>query len=346
MNDNPYLAACRGEKTAYTPIWLNRQAGRYMPEYHKLKGDTDGLEWFTTPALMAQTALDAQRILGVDAAILFADLLPMLIPMGLELSYQPNIGPVFANPLQKIADIERLRVPDAKTELAYVYDAVRLIRAGLPTDIPLIGFAGAPFTLASYAIEGRSSSRYLKVKTLMYQEPAAWQQLMQKLTLTLVDYVRLQIDAGANSVQIFDSWVGCLGQNDFATYVLPYTQQLLSKIKGSVPIIYFGTNNSHLLDLTMSAKPDVLALDWRAPLRQTWDTLGCAAVQGNLDPVVLLADWQVIERSTKAILDEVGLRGGYIFNLGHGILPNTPVDNVRRLVDFVQSYSSGLRSNT
>lgn len=346
MNESPYLAACRGEQTAYTPIWLNRQAGRYMPEYKKLKGDTDGLTWFTTPELMAQTALDAQRILGVDAAILFADLLPILIPMGLKLEYRPKIGPVFANPLRAVADIERLRVPDAEAELAYVGEAVRLTRAGLPADIPLVGFAGAPFTLASYAIEGQSSKQHLEVKKMMYQEPYAWDQLMQKLTSAVASYARLQIDAGASSIQLFDSWVGCLSQGDFATYVLPYTKQLLNQLGGLVPIIYFGTGNSHLLELTMRSKPDVLAVDWRTPLTQTWDTLNCVALQGNLDPVLLLTDWPVLEQQTKALLDEVGDRGGYIFNLGHGILPCTPVDNVRRLVEFVHSYSSELRRST
>ena len=343
MEKSPYLAACRGTQTAHTPIWLNRQAGRYMPEYRQLKGGMASLEWFMTPSLMAQVAVDAQRILGVDAAILFADLLPMLVPMGLDLDYVPEVGPVFANPLRSPADIDRLRPVEASTELAYAAEAVRLIRADLPADIPLIGFAGAPFTLASYAIEGQSSKQYLQVKKFMYKAPAAWDRLMRKLVDAVADYVTLQIDAGANSIQLFDSWVGCLSGEDFATYVLPYTQSLIERLQGSVPLIYFGTGNYHLLGQTMTMAIDVLAVDWRTPLPQTWDQLGCRAVQGNLDPVILFSDWETIQHQTQSLLDAMGGRAGHIFNLGHGIMPTTPVDHVRRLVDFVRDYSAKLK---
>lgn len=339
LSDSPYMRACRGEPAPYTPIWLNRQAGRYMPEYHRLKGNIPGLEWFTTPDLMAQATLDAQRILGVDAAILFADLLPLLVPLGLRLDYLPGTGPVLDNAIRTAKDVAALRALESTEQLAYTSDAIKIIRAELPPDIPLIGFAGAPFTLASYAIEGQGSSNYLRVKGFMYKEPAAWESLMRLLVQTITRYVQLQIKAGVQAVQIFDSWVGCLSCDDFATYVLPYTKSLFAAIGGEVPIIYFGTNNGHLIDAMYSAGASFMALDWRTPMNATWERLGCSGMQGNLDPAVLLSDWSVVQHRSQALLDDIAGKPGHIFNLGHGILPETPVDNVRRLVDFVHRYS-------
>jgi uroporphyrinogen decarboxylase len=338
--DKVFLRACRGEPTPYTPIWLNRQAGRYMPEYHQVKGDTPSLEFFKNPELAARATLDAQRILGVDAAIMFADLLPILEPMGLELDYKPGQGPVFDNPLRTAADVAALRVAPAEEATPYIAETVRNILSGLPRDIALIGFAGAPFTLASYAIEGRGSRNYVFVKKLMYQQPEVWDELMRKLVTQVTSYLELQIASGVDAVQIFDTWVGCLSVADFRRYVLGHLERLIANLEGAVPIIYFGTGNGHLLADTLTAGPDVLALDWRVPLGATWDALGVRAVQGNLDPIVLCADRATVAAQAGEVLAQAGGRAGHIFNLGHGIVPETPVDNVKYLVDLVHEQSA------
>ena len=341
--NNLFLQACRGERTARTPIWLNRQAGRYMPQYHALKGDTPSLEFFTNPDMAAQATLDAQRILGVDAAILFADLLPILVPMGLELDYLPGQGPVFANPVREPADVARLRNLEAAEATPYIAQTVKNVLSGLPKDVALIGFGASPFTLASYAVEGQGSRNYVHVKKLMYQAPDVWRELLDKLTLQLISYLRLQMDAGAQAIQLFDTWVGMLSVADFRAYVKPHTQQLISALKAhraDVPIIYFGTGNGHLLADVAQLGPDVLALDWRTPLAATQKSLRPKAVQGNLDPIVLCADRATISRQAKQILAEASAEGGHIFNLGHGIIPETPVDNVKHLVEVVQTHRS------
>ena len=332
-----FLRACRGERTERTPIWLNRQAGRYMPEYHALKADTPSLDFFTNPEMAAQATLDAQRILGVDAAILFADLLPILVPMGLDLDYKAGEGPVFANPLRSAAAIEDLRLADAADATPYIADTVRFVRADLPDHVALIGFGAAPFTLASYAVEGRGSRNYVHVKQLMYQAPELWNTLLDKLTTQLISYLNFQIDAGAEAVQLFDSWVGALSIADFVQYVKPHTARLITALKGRVPVIYFGTGNSHLLPEVASLEPDVLALDWRCSLGEVWDNLKPPAMQGNLDPIVLCADQVAIRAQADRILAEAEPTRGHIFNLGHGIIPETPVDNVKFLVDHVQA---------
>ncbi len=338
--ESVFLRACRGESVPYTPIWLNRQAGRYMREYHAVKGTTSSLDFFKTPDLAARVTLDAQRILGVDAAIMFADLLPVLEPMGMQLAYKAGEGPVFANPLRSADDVARLTVVPAAEGTPYIAQTVRQILDDLPASAALIGFAGAPFTLASYAIEGRGSRNYVWVKKMMYSAPQLWDALMTKLVDTVADYVALQIDAGVDAVQLFDSWIGCLSVADYRNYVAPYSAALIKRIGGRVPIIYFGTGNSHLVDDMYAAGPDVMALDWRTPLKETWDRLGCTSVQGNLDPIVLCADRAAVASQTQAILDEVAGRRGHIFNLGHGIIPETPVDNVKYLVDLVHERSS------
>ena len=323
-----------------TPVWLNRQAGRYMPEYHALKGDTPSLEFFTTPNLAARAALDAQRILGTDAAIMFGDLLPMLVPMGLDLNYAPDIGPVIDNPLRSAADVSRLATPAAREGTGYIADTIKQILDGLPPHTPLIGFAGAPFTLASYAVEGRSSRHYLHVKRLMYEHSTVWDALMAKLVDAIGDYVRLQIDSGVHAVQIFDSWVGCLSRADYDRYVKSHTTRLMASIGGRVPVIYFGTGNCHLVDTMFETGPDLLALDWRTPLGATWDRLDMPAVQGNMDPTALCADRKTVAAHAQRVLDEARGRPGHIFNLGHGILPQTPVDNVKYLIDYVHEQSA------
>ena len=335
-----FLKACRGEPTPRTPIWLNRQAGRYMPEYHRVKGDLPSLEFFTHPERAAQAALDAQRILGVDAAILFADLLPILVPMGLPLDYRPGIGPVIDRPVRGERDVAALANAPARESTPYIAETVRNILAELPRDIALIGFAGAPFTLAAYAVEGQGSRNYLQVKRLMYRAPALWQRLLDKLTEQLGSYLELQIESGVDAVQLFDSWAGCLSLADFRRYVAPHTRRLIERLRGRVPILYFGVGNGHLLAEAATLGADVLALDWRVPLGSAWSALGCKAVQGNLDPAVLCADRQTIARQAGAILEDAAGRPGHIFNLGHGILPETPVENAKHLVDFVQGWGA------
>lgn len=343
--DKIFLKACAAEPVAHTPIWLNRQAGRYMPEYHALKGSTPSLEFFKHPEMAAQATLDAQRILGVDAAIMFADLLPVLEPMGLRLDYRAGEGPVFDNPIGSAADVAALVVAPAEVATPYIADTVKNILSGLPAEIALIGFAGAPFTLASYAVEGRGSRNYVRVKKLMYEAPELWHALLDKLVDQVSSYVGLQIDSGVHAVQLFDTWAGCLSTADFREYVVPHLDRLMTALRERegprVPLIYFGTGNGHLLDQVAALSPDVLALDWRVPLVETWQATGARAVQGNLDPIVLCADRATVLAQAKRILDEVDGRPGHIFNLGHGIIPETPVDNVKALVDFVQEYSAG-----
>ncbi|MCY3884392.1 MAG: uroporphyrinogen decarboxylase [Gammaproteobacteria bacterium] len=334
-----FLKACRGEKTDYTPIWLNRQAGRYMPEYHKLKGNRSSLEFFTNPELAAQAALDAQRILDVDAAIVFADLLPILIPMGLKLDYVAGVGPVIDNPIRDPKDVDALQLVPAQEGTGYIAETVRNILQELPSRASLIGFAGAPFTLAAYAIEGRGSQNYTLAKRFMYKHPESWFSLLDKLSLAVRDYLNLQINSGVHAVQVFDSWVGCLASYEYFKYVAPATKSLFSGIHSSVPKIYFATGNQHLLVSMYETGPDFLALDWRVPMASTWEKIGCPAIQGNMDPIALCADPELVLSHAKRILDDVGGRPGHIFNLGHGIVPQTPVDNVKLLVDYVHSVT-------
>lgn len=342
--DKIFLRACRGEPTDFTPIWLNRQAGRYMPEYHAVKGSTPSLEFFKNPDLAARATLDAQRILGVDAAILFADLLPILEPMGLSLDYKAGEGPVFANPVRSERHVDALVTAPAEEATPYIAQTVRNVLSGLPRDIALIGFAGAPFTLASYAVEGKGSRNYVYVKKLMYQAPEVWDRLMTKLVAQVTSYLELQIAAGVEAVQLFDTWVGCLSVADFRRYVLPHVKALIDNLRGKVPVIYFGTGNGHLLADVCEAQPDVLALDWRMPLGATWLATGVRSVQGNLDPIVLCADRATVAAQARDVLEDAGGRPGHIFNLGHGIIPETPVDNVKFLVDFVHEQSARQRA--
>lgn len=336
--DTTFLKACRGEPTEYTPIWLNRQAGRYMPEYRSVKGNTKSLDFFTNPDLAATVTLDAQRILGVDAAIVFADLLPMLHPMGLELDYFEGVGPRFANPIRTPRDSSSLRQLVAEEDCGYIAQTIQNVIEDLPSNVSLIGFAGAPFTLAAYAIEGQGSHHFQNVRKFMYQYPNNWYELLEKITLSVIDYVNLQIQAGADAIQIFDSWVGCLSTQEYQTYAFPFTQQLFNGINANIPRIYFGTGNTHLLKAMYETGPDVLALDWRPRLVDVWNDLQCRAIQGNMDPIALCVDEKVVIDHAQRILSDVAAKPGHIFNLGHGIIPSTPVENVKRLVDYVQSF--------
>jgi uroporphyrinogen decarboxylase len=271
---------------------------------------------------------------------MFADLLPVLEPMGLNLEYKPGVGPVFENPLRDKQAIEALAVVPAEEGCGYVVETLGRILNDLPKEVALIGFAGAPFTLACYAVEGKSSRNYAHVKRLMYDHEVLWQSLMDKLVDTVADYVQLQIASGAQAIQLFDSWVGCLSLADYERYVAPATRRLMERIQGKLPIIYFGTGNAHLLDAMYATGPDLMALDWRVPLVATWDRLGSRAIQGNLDPIALCGEPSSMINQAQTLIDEVGGRPGHIFNLGHGIIPETPVDNVKRLVDFVREQTA------
>ncbi|MFO0900815.1 MAG: uroporphyrinogen decarboxylase [Pirellulales bacterium] len=339
-HDSPFLKACRREPTDVTPVWLMRQAGRYMPEYREVRAKTTFLELCKNPQLSAEVMITAVEKLGVDAAIIFSDLLPILEPMGMELEFAQGEGPVIHNPVRESADVDRVFELESVGSLEYVMETVRQTRAGLPGKIPLIGFAGAPFTLASYAIEGGSSRSFLHTKTLMYRDLGAWNALLGRLVRSVTKYLNAQIAAGAQAVQIFDSWVGCLGPEDYRRYVLPHTQALIDGITPGAPVIHFGTGNPALLPLMAEAGGQVIGLDWRVDLDAGWQTVGHdRAVQGNLDPTVLLADRADIRRQAERILRQAAGRPGHIFNLGHGVLQQTPPDNARALVDAVHELS-------
>jgi uroporphyrinogen decarboxylase len=313
-----------------------RQAGRYQPEYRALRSKVGFLELCHTPELATQVTIDAANWLDTDAAILFADILLILQPMGFNLEFVKGDGPVIHNPVRSPEDVDRVTHTGAADALAYVYEAVRMIRRELPGHRDLIGFAGAPFTLACYAIEGGGSRHYDKAKAFMYAHPESFGKLMEKLTAATIDYLNAQILAGADAVQLFDSWVGNLSLRDYVRFVQPHMRTLFAGILPGVVSIHFGTDTGHLLEAQRDAGGDVIGLDWRADLDGCWSRLGdSVAVQGNLDPVLLMGPWNEIERQTRIILDQAGGRPGHVFNLGHGILPTTPPDNVRRLVDFV-----------
>ncbi|REJ94480.1 MAG: uroporphyrinogen decarboxylase [Planctomycetota bacterium] len=336
-----FLKAARCEPVDTTPIWIMRQAGRYMPEYMAVRSKVTFLELCKSPELAAEVTVTAQRVLGVDAAILFADLLPILEPMGFELEYQPNEGPVIHNPVRSGDDVERVRSVDNMEELGFVFDTVRLVRKELPGDIPLLGFAGAPFTLASYAIEGAGSRNYIHTKKFMYADAGAWNALMERLVESLAEYLRQQIAAGCQAVQVFDSWAGCLSPADYRDYALPHTQALLNQLPDDVPVIHFLTGNPTLLAAQAGLKARVIGLDWRCELAEAWRTVGYdRAVQGNLDPVTLFAEQSVIRERCRSILAAAEGRAGHIFNLGHGVLPGTPVEHVKALVEMVHEMGA------
>lgn len=337
-----FLRAARREPTDTTPIWIMRQAGRYLPEYMAVRSKVTFIELCKSPELAADVTLTAQRVLGVDAAILFADLLPMLEPMGIDLEYAKGEGPVIHNPLKTAAEIDRFHELEDVSSLHFVFDAVRLIRRDLPQDIPLLGFAGAPFTLASYAIEGGGSKNYITTKSMMYSDEGAWRTLMQKLARSLIRYINAQIEAGCQAVQLFDSWAGCLSPNDYRRYVMPYTKQVIDGVTPGVPVINFLTGNPALLPLLREAGGSVIGLDWRVDLADGWKTVGYdVGVQGNLDPVSLMADLPTLKQRAKLVLDAAAGRPGHIFNLGHGVFPEVPPESVKALVQMVHEMGCG-----
>lgn len=347
LESSRFLRACRRQAADATPVWLMRQAGRYMTEYRTLREKYTILEIIKTPELACEVTLQPINAFNLDAAIIFADILPPLQGMGLELDFIKGEGPIIYNPIRTADDIERLRVLPPEETLGFTLEAIRLARCELDSrGIPLIGFSGAPFTLASYAIEGGSSRNRIEVKNMMMSQPELWHTLMTKLSEVAGRYLLAQAQAGAHVLQLFDSWVGELSPYDYEHSVLPYSRHAIDiASQAGVPVIHFGTNTSGMLPLIQAAGGDVIGVDWRIDLAQAWRILGDGvSIQGNLDPVALFADWEALKLGTRHILDSMKGKPGHIFNLGHGILPGTPVDNVRRLVDFVHEYSQQLNN--
>jgi uroporphyrinogen decarboxylase len=336
-----FLDACRRDTTPFTPVWLMRQAGRYMPEYRALRARHAFLELCKNPEAAAEVTLQPVDKLHVDAAILFADILLVLEPLGIGLEFTRGDGPRIHRPVRSHDDVKRLAGVVVQDAVPFVFETVKIVRRALGERVPLIGFAGAPFTLASYLIEGGPSRDFLVTKRFMRAERAAWDELMSSLAEITGQYLNGQIAAGAQAVQLFDSWIGTLSPADYRDHVLPYTRRAIEPLTPGAPVIHFGTGTAGLLHLMKAAGGDVIGLDWRVEIGPTWDRLGHdVAVQGNLDPAVLLADLGEIRRGVKDILDSVGGRPGHIFNLGHGVHKETPVDHVVALVDMVHELSS------
>lgn len=341
IENDQFLRACRCEKTDYTPVWLMRQAGRYMAEYRKIREKHDFLSMCKIPDIAAEVTMQPVSRLGIDAAIIFADILLPLEGMGINLEFAKNEGPVIHNPVRTEKDIDQLKVINAEEDTPFVLEAIRNVVGELDGAIPLIGFSGAPFTLASYMIEGGGSRNYVLAKSMMYKEPNLWDRLMHKISDVIINYLKGQINAGAQAIQLFDSWVGCLSTQDYRQYVLPYSKKVIEGLKDEgVPFIHFGTGSSTLLPSMREAGGDVIGVDWRINLDEGWEKIGHdRAIQGNLDPVVLFSNRKEIEKRVRDILKRADGRPGHIFNLGHGIIVGTPVDNVIALVDMVHEIS-------
>ncbi len=338
--DGPFMRACRREASPVTPVWLMRQAGRYMAEYRAVREKVSFLELCKDSALCAEVMVTAVKKLGVDAAIIFSDILPILEPMGMQLEFAKGDGPVIHNPLREPKDIDRVFELESMEPMHFVMETVRLTRQEIDAAIPVIGFSGAPFTLVSYMIEGGGSRNYHHTKSLMYRDPGAWRDLMGRVSRSIARYLNAQIAAGAQCVQLFDSWAGCLSVQDYTRYVYPYVKQIIDSIVPDVPVINFATGNPALLPLLRGDNRTVVGIDWRISLDAAWEQVGYnRAVQGNLDPVALLAEPESLREMTADVLNRAGGRVGHIFNLGHGILQQTPVDNAIALVDMVHELS-------
>ncbi|WP_027390586.1 uroporphyrinogen decarboxylase [Chrysiogenes arsenatis] len=331
-----FIKACRGEETTRTPVWFMRQAGRYLPEYRAVRKNYTFLEMCQKPEVACEVTLQPIDLLGFDAAILFSDILVPFSPMGLDIDFNP--APVISNPVRTRAAVEALRT-DAAQETTYVYDAIKLIKSELVSrKVPLIGFSGAPFTLASYAVEGGGSKSYTQLKRMMYADTPLFNELMHKFVIVTADYLNRQIAAGADAIQIFDSWGGILSKQDYETFVLPHMKALMMQINRTVPVIFFIGNNAHLLEAQLSTGADVMGLDWRVDFAAARTLMGNRAVQGNLDPTFLYASPALLKERILEILRANAGRPGHIFNLGHGITPETPVDNVRLAVETVHEF--------
>ena len=332
------LAAARREPVDTTPVWFMRQAGRSLPEYRALRERYDFLTVAKTPDLCVEATMMPVRRLGVDGAVLFADIMLPLEGMGVPFRIEPSVGPVIPDPIRTEAGIDRLRVIEAQEATPYVFEAIRLLRRELGERAALLGFAGAPFTLACYLVEGMSSREYPTAKALMYGRPDLWERLMTKLTEVVIRYLREQIAAGAEAIQLFDSWLGLLGPDAFQRFVLPSTRRIFDELRGLAPTIHFSTGTASLLELIASAGSDLVSVDWRVRLDGAWQRIGYdRGIQGNLDPTLLLAPFDVVADGARAVLQSAGGRPGHIFNLGHGVLPQTQAEQLERLVEFVHA---------
>lgn len=335
-----FLKACRREPVDVTPVWFMRQAGRYMAEYRAIREQHTLLEICRAPDLAAEVTLQPVRRLEVDAAILFSDLLLPLEPMGLPFDFVKGEGPQIERPIESSADIDRLKLFEPREALAHVLEAVEVVQQELHGRVPLIGFAGAPFTLASYAIEGGHSNNFARTKSLMYGHPDAWHRLCDKFTSVVGDYLNAQIDAGVDAVQVFDSWVGTLSAADYREFVLPHSKRIFDAIAGRVPTIHFGTGTATMFEELREAGGDVIGVDWRVPIDEAWEDIGFdRAVQGNLDPTLLLAPVDRLFAGADEVLHRAAGRPGHVFNLGHGVLPSTPLERVQELARYVHRVS-------
>ena len=336
------VRAARREPVERTPVWFMRQAGRSLPEYRRLREGRTLFDVVADPELTAEVTLQPVRRHDVDAAVMFADIMYPVLGMGVEVQLVENVGPVIEQPIRQSADIERLRVPDPETTVTPILEAVRIVRGELRDDQAVVGFCGGPFTVAGYLIEGRPSRDFVHVKSLMYGDPAAWHALLAKLADTFAAYVQAKVRAGADVIQVFDSWVGALSLDDYLEFVAPYSERILESVE--VPTIHFGTGTTHLLAAMAEAGGDVIGLDWRVPLDVGWDLVGEErGVQGNLDPALLLAPWQRTEEATRTILDRARGRPGHVFNLGHGVLPDTDPAALGRLRELVHELTTEVR---
>jgi uroporphyrinogen decarboxylase len=331
--------ACRREIVERTPIWFMRQAGRSLPEYRELRKRHDLFSVCRQPELCAEVTLQPVRAHGVDAAVMFADIMLPVIGMGVDVELVENVGPVIADPVRTREDVERLRVPDPEEAVPFILEAVRLVRAELPAEKAVIGFAGGPFTVAGYLIEGKPTREFVQTKRCMYAQPEVWHALMDKLADTFAAYLRAKVAAGADVIQLFDSWVGTLSAEDYEEFVAPYSARVLAAV--DVPTIHFGTGTTHLLPAMREAGGDVIGLDWRIPIEGGWEIVGPdRGVQGNLDPALLMGPFERVAAAAIRILDAVAGRRGHIFNLGHGVLPDTDPADLARLVELVHARTS------
>jgi len=332
-----FLDACYGKKTSHTPVWYMRQAGRYMPEYRKLKEKHTILEIIKTPELAAQVALQPIHILNVDAAILFADIMTPLVGIGVDLDIVESIGPVIKNPIRTSKDVKALRKLEPAEDIPYLLETIKILKKELTNKVPVIGFSAAPFTLASYLVEGKPTRDFIQTKTFMYNDIKGWDLLMKKLSDLIIVYLQSQVKAGVQALQLFDSWVGSLSEEDYIAYVLPYTKRIFETLRSeNVPLIHFGTNTAGLLHSFASVDCDVIGVDWRMPISKAWKVLSYQkAIQGNLDPVILLSDFSVVKKHVEAIFTSLPKREGFIFNLGHGVCQQTPVENLIKLTEYI-----------
>lgn len=339
------LKAVRLEQAGGTPVWIMRQAGRVLPEYRKVREKHSLLDICRNPHLAAAVTLQPVERFDVDAAIIFADIVTPLVGVGVDVQLVEKVGPVIHPAFRSSDDLERLRPLDPEADVPYMLEALRLVRAELPEEKALIGFAGAPFTLATYLIEGGPSRNYATTKAMMYSEPDLWHGLMDRLSSMVIAYLTAQAGAGAQALQLFDSWVGWLSRRDYREYVFPYTRRIVGVVKATgVPVIHFATGSGGLNEVIKESGADVIGLDWRVPLDEAWEALGDVAVQGNLDPAVLLGPPDMVREQTRDVLRRAGGRPGHIFNLGHGILPQTPLDNVMRMIDCVREWDASRAS--